>query len=1212
MPSETEIERLVVRLIGEDSSFQKMMDRAVKEGQKLERQAQQAARAEDTLNEAMRQGAAVTKAVETDLERYNRTLQEMSNLYNKGAISLTTFNRVMQQHEQLLPEFANAAMKQQAAEKSRQDLMARGQGLTREMRTDLERYNDRVDELHKMLGAGAISQTTYNRSMEALRQTLPHNIELERMRQDALRRAASLTDAVMTPQERYRKSIQEVSQLHKEGLITQETYQRSIKQSASVLRLAGNETTEFASRLTGLGSQLLIVGGVAAGTFGGLAYGAVNAAKEFEGTMISFEAMLGSQSKAQKLLGDLRQFAAKTPFELPMLLETTKTLLQFQVPAEEVLGILKNIGDVTGGQDPNKVRLMTLAFSQMTSAGRLMGQDLMQMVNAGFNPLNEISKKTGKSMMQLREEMSQGQITAGMVKEAFEAASGKLNLMEKQSASLAGRQSTLTDEFKNFVLTLGQQLLPLAGKLVDVGADLVKWLNALSPSTKAAIAYGTVFAAGLGTLIVSSGGLLLTLGSLTASYGSLTTAMGISIPVMTLEASVVSGLASATGAATTATVGLSLAQKMLIGGGVVAALGAIGAAAYYVYSSNKDVQDLNRSLEKTATLTDKVAGRIGRQTTGTIGESRQITEQAPREVFLTGEIAKAEKELQGYQAAVSASRREVAALEPTWLSAWQAGKAAYEVAKSDLADHNKLLDEGKKKVQALKDELLRQSGQSAIDAEVTKIEKTTKDVERQLYFANAKLKELVKLAVEFGDVEGSGELARDAQAAAEKVKALRDQLAGLGERKDVVVNLQVKLKEDVNNELTKFIADVEQKLRGLGKTPEQAKLDELGRQGVKEEQLAPVRRKVEMLQAGEDRAKFLHQMDQEIQKLQQEQELWGLVGAAAEIAKLELEAANIVGADPQAAQAVSEQLMKLKEMFVARDVAQAQKEKESKELAIAEDVKKLTEQLQEQVETFGMSQDAILLYRLGLKLVGREQIEQVRLLQEQIKVLNKNKDLADRAKQVIEALKTPMQLQQEKKNELKEVFDAGLLSADQYRAALKKIEEQGIKTGQELKKAMGVDAAQFGSAEALARINAALEGGGRGFSQVATRNPPAGLLPDVPAPPRQVAAAQRRLDLAANDLLPERLRVPVAPTAQDRIARAGDSMLPARLQSQNGPMDFNLGRKNPELDEGRMVGVEKNGEKGLDRVAEGVMLLVDLTRQLVGKEPVLFEEADIR
>ena len=75
--------------------------------------------------------------------------------------------------------------------------------------------------------------------------------------------------------------------------------------------------------------------------------------------------------------------------------------------------MLRAIGDISMG-DTQKLQSLTLAFAQMSSTGKLMGQDLLQMINAGFNPLSVISEKTGKSIGVLKDEMSKGAISAKM------------------------------------------------------------------------------------------------------------------------------------------------------------------------------------------------------------------------------------------------------------------------------------------------------------------------------------------------------------------------------------------------------------------------------------------------------------------------------------------------------------------------------------------------------------------------------------------------------------------------------------------------------------------------------------------------------------------------------------------------------------------------------------------------------------------------------
>src|SRR5690606_21925173 len=119
-----------------------------------------------------------------------------------------------------------------------------------------------------------------------------------------------------------------------------------------------------------------------------------------------------------------RDFAATTPFSFPDLQSAARTMLAFGVASDQVLPSLRMLGDVAGG-DAEKLRLLSLAFGQIASAGRLTGQDLLQLINAGFNPLQEISEATGMSMSDLRDEMAKGNITFEMVVAAFQRATGE-------------------------------------------------------------------------------------------------------------------------------------------------------------------------------------------------------------------------------------------------------------------------------------------------------------------------------------------------------------------------------------------------------------------------------------------------------------------------------------------------------------------------------------------------------------------------------------------------------------------------------------------------------------------------------------------------------------------------------------------------------------------------------------------------------------------
>lgn len=214
--------------------------------------------------------------------------------------------------------------------------------------------------------------------------------------------------------------------------------------------------------------------GLVAG-FASIAKSALKGASDLEQQNVAFTTLLGSASRAKVLIGELRDLAAFTPFSQSDLIQNAKLLLNFGVNASEVTDILSRLGDVASG-DAQKLNSLTLAFAQSASAGRLNGQDLLQMINAGFNPLQEIAEKTGKSMAQLRKEMEQGRIGIDQVKGAFISATSEggrfYQMNQKQSETLAGQWSTLQDNIEVFLTKLGE----LEAKPIK---DLVSSLNEL-------------------------------------------------------------------------------------------------------------------------------------------------------------------------------------------------------------------------------------------------------------------------------------------------------------------------------------------------------------------------------------------------------------------------------------------------------------------------------------------------------------------------------------------------------------------------------------------------------------------------------------------------------------------------------------------------------------------------------------------------------------
>lgn len=200
----------------------------------------------------------------------------------------------------------------------------------------------------------------------------------------------------------------------------------------------------------------IAVGGVTTALSGLIGYGAKFNA-EIEQYQTSFEVMTGSAEEASKLVEDLKKMGAETPFELSELAETTQLLMNYGFEAEEAKNRLQMLGDISQGS-ADKMNRIAMAYGQMSSAGKVQLEDIKQMIEAGFNPLQEISDSTGESMASLYDRISKGtlsidEITASMQRSTSEG--GKyFQSMEKQSQTVNGQISTLQDNFKNLAGTL--------------------------------------------------------------------------------------------------------------------------------------------------------------------------------------------------------------------------------------------------------------------------------------------------------------------------------------------------------------------------------------------------------------------------------------------------------------------------------------------------------------------------------------------------------------------------------------------------------------------------------------------------------------------------------------------------------------------------------------------------------------------------------------
>lgn len=199
----------------------------------------------------------------------------------------------------------------------------------------------------------------------------------------------------------------------------------------------------------------------------------VGSSLDFEQQQANMRTLLNGDAEAtDNLIGKIREYGKATVYDRSGLIEAQKTMMAFGLDAEYAFGKLKNIGDIALG-DKQKMQSLALAFSQMSSTGKLMGQDLLQMINAGFNPLEVISQKTGKSIAELKEEMGKGAISAEMVAQAFEWATEEGGRFyqgaETAAQTTAGKIAKVKDQIDDFKITLFEATNGLTAWIAEAG-----------------------------------------------------------------------------------------------------------------------------------------------------------------------------------------------------------------------------------------------------------------------------------------------------------------------------------------------------------------------------------------------------------------------------------------------------------------------------------------------------------------------------------------------------------------------------------------------------------------------------------------------------------------------------------------------------------------------------------------------------------------------
>lgn len=270
-----------------------------------------------------------------------------------------------------------------------------------------------------------------------------------------------------------------------------------LKQSLTGIR---GQFQRLNASLSGPAVQAAMAGLVAAGA------GVVKVAMDMERVGVAFRVLIGDAEKSQQLLQNIADMARTSPLSIAQYQKAGQTLLQFGMQVDEVLPVLDSLGNIAVG-DSQKLSRLALAFGQMQAAGRLMGQDLLQMINAGFNPLQEISERTGESMQSLKKRMSDGGVSAAEVTKSFRAATeagGDFAGMNKEiSQTAAGVFVMMQSEVYELAIAMGNVLLPTAKGVLAAMRGITSILSKMPKGLVAAATAVIAFVAAIKTVTIA-------------------------------------------------------------------------------------------------------------------------------------------------------------------------------------------------------------------------------------------------------------------------------------------------------------------------------------------------------------------------------------------------------------------------------------------------------------------------------------------------------------------------------------------------------------------------------------------------------------------------------------------------------------------------------------------------------------------------------------
>lgn len=314
-------------------------------------------------------------------------------------------------------------------------------------------------------------QAAENATDAAMRGMVGDMLQPLQRAQELEQKLARLGDQVRTS-----KSVSEIRALRTEIQNTQRELDK-VNAGGMETRVAGPT-----SRLRGLFSSMAapLAGAFAISSVMAFGSGVVQAAAGAQSYSTALEVMLQNKQEADKMVANVKAFAATTPFELPQVQAASQQMLAFGFGSQEVIPNLRTLGNVASALN-QPIGDIAYLFGTARVQGRLYTNDLMQFMNRGIPILGELSKVMGVSEAQVKKLTEEGKVGFEQLQAAMNnlgGAGGQFDgMMEKQAKLIGGQLAFLSDEWNQFKADLGVSMAPLIMSTIGGLQTLIGYLR---------------------------------------------------------------------------------------------------------------------------------------------------------------------------------------------------------------------------------------------------------------------------------------------------------------------------------------------------------------------------------------------------------------------------------------------------------------------------------------------------------------------------------------------------------------------------------------------------------------------------------------------------------------------------------------------------------------------------------------------------------------